>query len=811
MNDLRFALRQLLKNPGFTAVAVLTLALCLGANLAIFAVVDSVLLRPLPFPEADRLVTMFNSYPKAGVDRDGSSLANYYERRGAIEAFSHLAIYRPGSAIVGEAGATERDEVIRVSPDFFATLGVNPRLGRAFEDSETTYQTDGVVILTASYWRQNLQGDPGVIGRTVRVDGLAKTVVGVLPPDFGFLSSRARLYLPLSSNVEARGASERHAGSGSELIGRLKHGATLIEAGAQIAAQDVALAPSFPRAKMIADAGHHTVLLPLHTDHVKSIRPTLLLLQAGVLFLLLIGGVNLVNLLLIRAAGRGKELSIRQSLGASRRHIVQQVLSETVLLALMGGIAGLGIAAGGIRLLGVLGIDQLPLGAHVAFNARLAGIAMIGSAVLGVVIALPIAWFNLRGEQARAFQFESRGATSGLAGQRLRHGFIVAQIALAFLLLAGAGLLSLSLKRVMEVSPGFRADHVLTGQISLPWNSYRDNQSRVAFSDRLLDEVAHLPGVLAAGAINTVPLTGNGQKSAITIPGYTPPPGETVRGHYSYGVAGNYFAALGIPLQAGRFVESVDSRNPVRTCVVDEDLARRYWPNGNALGQRLFQGGQVGTTADAFTVVGVVGVVKQTELTEERAQGAVYFPLGYHGDDKLFVVTRTSQAPEAFSATLQKIVRKMDPDLPVNDLQTMDVRIANSLVARRSPALLAGIFAGVALLLAALGTYGVLSYAVAQRRREIGVRMALGARPQQIGRQFLTLGLQLVAAGIFLGVGGAWLAGRAMQGVLFNVPAWNPAILAGTVAVMAAISLVACWLPARRASRVDPMVALRSE
>jgi predicted permease len=551
VNDLKFAFRQLLKNPGFTAVAVLTFALCLGANLTIFAVIDSVLLRPLPFPEADHLVTMFNTYPKAGVERDGSSLANYYERRGTIPAFSHLSIFRFGTAIIGEAGETQQENVVRVSPEFFTTLGVSPILGRVFEEEETTYQTDGAAILTDAYWRQRFNADSGVLGRTIRVDGLSKTIVGVLPPDLRFLSSHARLYFPLSSDLDQRGPKGRHSGSGSDIIARLKPGATLTEAQSQIDAQDAALANEYPQAKMIAEAGFRTVVLPLHADHVKSIRPTLLLMQAGVLFLLLIGGVNLVNLLLIRASARAKELGIRQSLGASRRHVVSQVMTETVLLALVGGIFGLGVGAAGVRLLVVLGVDQLPLGAQVAFDGRLASVALIGAVLMGIVIALPIAWFNLRGHLAHALQSESRSGTASLAVQRLRHGFIVVQIVLGFVLLAGAGLLGVSLKKVMAVSPGFRADHVLTGRVSLPWKNYQDENTRLAFTEQLLEEVGRLPGVLAVGVINNVPLSGNRQKSAITVKGYVPQPGESVRGHYSYGVTGDYFAALGIPLRDG--------------------------------------------------------------------------------------------------------------------------------------------------------------------------------------------------------------------------------------------------------------------
>ena len=442
---------------------------------------------------------------------------------------------------------------------------------------------------------------------------------------------------------------------------------------------------------------------------------------------------------------------------------------ETLLLTALGGLLGLVVGAWGIRLLEVLGADRLPLGAHIAFDGWLAAIGLAGAVLLGVVIAVPIAWFNLRSHLENALQSESRTGTVSRAAQRLRHGFIVAQIALAFVLLAGAALLGLSLKKVMAVSPGFRADHVLTGQFTLPYGDFRRITRRVAVLDRLLESIGQQPGVAAAGTITNVPLSGDSGKTAITPKGYVPPPGESLHGHYSYGVTGDYFSALGIPLREGRFLTSADSHRPERVCVVDEDFARRYWPNGGALGQRVFQGSD-SDDAKLFTIVGVVGAVKQAELTEPQGQGAVYVPYADRDDANVFVVTRTSQSPEAFADTLRKLVRATDPELAIDDIRSMDTRIAESLIARRSPALLAGIFAGVALLLAAIGTYGVLSYAIAQRRREIGIRMALGAQTRQIGAQFLSLGLRLLAAGTILGLMGAWLAGRAMQSVLFGVP-----------------------------------------
>jgi predicted permease len=807
MSDLRFALRQLRKTPAFTVTALATVAICLGANLAIFAVIDSILLRPLPFPQPDRLVTIYNTYPKAGVENDGSSITNYYERRGNIPAFSSLSMYMERAETVGDPGSMQQEEIVRISPEFFTTLGVSPAIGRNFTDEETDPQKN-VIILTDAFWRQNFNSDPNVLGRDTRINGIPRKIVGVLPPAFRFLSSEARVFLPIKSGREERGSKARHSGGGvTHMIARLKPGATIAEAQAQIDAHNAAVEEDNPEAKMMAEAGFRSLVRPLHAEHVRSIRPTLLLMQAGVFFLLLIGAVNLVNLLLIRASGRAKEMAIRRSMGASRVHVVRQVIIETVLLTFVGGLLGLAVGAWGIRLFEVLGADRLPLGAHIAFDGWLASIGLAGAVVLGVVIAVPIAWFNLSTHLAHALQSESRTGTISRAAQRLRHGFIVAQIALAFILLAGAALLGLSLKKAMAVSPGFRSDHVLTGECTVSWDLQRE---RVGIVDRLLESIRQQPGIAATGTITNIPLSGDSGKTAVTPKGYVPPPGQSVHGHYSYAVHGEYFSALGIDLREGRFLTSADSHRAERVCVVDEDLARRYWPNGGALGQRIALGDEK-DDAKLFTVVGVVGAVKQAALTEAQGQGAVYLPYAYRDNASIFIVTRTSQRPEAFAETLRKLVRAAHPALAVDNIRSMDTRIADSLITRRSPALLAGIFAGVALLLAAIGTYGVLSYAVAQRRREIGIRMALGAQREQIGAQFLSLGLRLLAAGTILGLIGAWLAGRAMQSILFDVPTLHVATLFGTALVMTAVSLVACLIPARRATKVDPIEALRAE
>jgi len=781
--------------------------------LTLFALVDAILLRPLPFPESGRLVSLWNTYPKAGVDRDGSSITNYYERRGKIPAFSSLAIYRQGAAILGPTGATERVEVTRVSPEFFATLGVQPAQGRAFAEAETDRSNDAVVLLTDGFWRERLGADPQVLGRELRVDGASRRVVGVLPADFRFLSSHARLYLPLSTRPEDRAPSQRHSGSSTQMIARLAPGVSLAEAQAQIDAHNAAVEADDPQAAAMAEAGFRTMVASLHGDHVAAIRPTLLVLQGGVLCLLLLGAVNLSGLLLIRAVGRGRESGIRLAIGGGRRHLVSETLVETTVLTLLGGILGLGLGALGIRGVALLGSDRLPLGQEIAFDGRLALVALGSALALGLAIGLPIAFFTLRSDASRLLRSGTRGGTASRRTQGVRSGLIVAQIALAFVLLAGAGLLGRSLQQILAVSPGFRSDSILTGRVSLPSGTYRSGPERQAFIDRWVEEIGRKPGVSAAGIATNVPLSGRIFQSAITVPGQVRRSGESPQGETFYAVGGDAMTALGFTLKSGRFLDRNDAHRAGNVCVVDESFAGRYWPSGNVLGRRLYRGPNEEDPSSACTVVGVVGTVKQEQLAETGRRGAVYFSYDGHFDSDLFLVVRSAAAvsPESLGNALRQSVRKIDPELPVDDLRSMPSRMSDRLVDRRSSALLLGVFAVLALLITAIGTYGVVGYSVAQRRREIGLRIALGALPGQVRDQFLGFGFRLLAAGTALGLLGAWATGRGLSGLLFGVPALPWAILAGSVVILGSVTLLSCLLPAQRAAAVSPRTVLAEE
>ena len=807
LRDVRQSFSSLAREKSFTLTVLLIFALCLGANVAIFAVVDSVLLKPLPYREPDRLVTVYNSYPKAGVDHAGASIPHYLERKEGVTAFAETAAVRTQGIILGEAGSPERIEIASVTPSFFPLLGANAALGRTFTEEEGTDGKNQVALLSDGLWRGKFGADPAIIGRTVRLDTKPYLIVGVMPAGFHYLSQRSQLWLPMAFSADDRKPEQRHSNN-MEMIARLRPGASLAEAMAQVDALNERTLKGDPYGKLVADAGFHTVVQDLRTQFTSDLRPILLLLQAGVLFLLLIGAVNLANLLLVRATGRTKEFSVRQALGASWAQLARTLVIETLLLAVGGGVLGLGLGLAAVKGIALLAGDQLPVANTLELGLLDCGAALAAALVLGLVLTIPVIWHTLHSDLTLALSAESRGGTTSRNVHRLRHTLIIAQIALAFVLVAGTGLLGLSFSRILAVNPGFHPEHIVTGALSLPRANYKEPKDRLAFVTRLTDAVRVLPGVTAAGVTSDLPFTGSNDNNAISIEGRTLQPGESIQAHFTSGVTADYFVTLGVPLREGRLLTADDSQGAQKVCVVDEAVARRYWPTGGALGHRLKQGAP-DEKGDLYTIVGVVGAVKQNDLADPKANGAIYFPYGHYTSRSFMIVVRTAQAPESFGPMLRSAVLRLDPELPLNDLKTMAGRVDASLASRRIPFLLAGIFAGVALVLAAVGIYGVLAYSVLQRRREIGVRMALGAQPEQILAQFLGLGGRLLLIGLPFGLIGAWMAGRAMTGLLFGVAPSNPLVLGGTAAVLALVTLLACLLPSRRAARVSPMEALR--
>lgn len=813
MTDFRFALRRLRRQPGFALTAVLTLGLCLGANLTIFAVFDSALIRGLPYQSPQQLITVYNSYPKAGLERDRTSLHNYYAWRERVDAFESVSALRYGTELIGATGATERRKVIRISPEFFATLGTQPVLGRAFNEAETTPGQGQSVIISDAYWRQHYAADRQILGQKMRVSGNLMTIVGVLAPDFRWIAGNAQIYVPLVSNAEQRAVNSLHVGS-VDAIARLKPGVTIAQAQRQVEADNQIQSRNFPWADEVNAAGFRVTVVNLQADHVAAIRPSLLLLQIGVLCLLLIGSVNLVNLMLVRVSARRKEIAVRQALGAGRLHLLREVLSESLLLSALGGLLALGVCAAGIAVMTSWGADRLPMVAPLAVNGRLLLTAVAAALSIALVMALPALWSNLRRPSTDAIHAEARGGSANRSSQRLRHGFIVGQIALAFVLLSCAGLLALSLQRSMAVDPGFRADNLLTAELALTSAAHQRTDDRVQFVDRLLNRMANLPGVSAAAISTNLPARGVGsdnETNVMTIVGQTPEPGTPPSLHYTYGVSGDYLKAMAIPLVAGRFLDQRDDPGSSRNCVVDQDFADIHWPDGNAVGQRLFNGPDPGPANEAFNVVGVVGSVKQTDFTEGRGNGTIYFPYRYFSNSDVYLVARSQQPAQSLAPVLRGLLGEIDPELALAGLSSMQNRIDTTFVARKSPALLALAFASIALVLAGIGTYGVFSYAVALRRHEVGLRMAVGAMPGQIRQHFMGLGLRVFVTGSLIGLAGSWLAGRLMGGMLFAVSSFDPTVLLTSATLLAAVSLLACLIPSQRAAAISPMTVLNDQ
>jgi putative ABC transport system permease protein len=803
LQDLRYATRQLRKSPGFAAVAVITLALGIGANTAVFSVVDQVLLHPLPYPDSDRLVTVSQTYQ--GISTDDASPANYLDwvsqnQLSQNPAFAEMAASRGWQGSLSAGDRPERVKGTMATPSFFPLFGVNPILGRGLEPSDAQPGNDHVAVLGYGLWQRYFAADRAIVGRTIRLNSEQYTVVGVMPPNFS-PDEYGELWLPspwgvpthpLSPDKDPRQFRDRNY---IDVWARLKPGVTAQQARAELDTIGRRLETQYP------DSNEKTgiTFLPLHEYVVGDIRPVLLVLLAAVVVVLLIGCANVANLLLARATARAREISIRTMLGASRRRLLRQLLTESVLLALLGGGLGLLLAVITVPSLLALSPPDIREFTQIGINREVLAFNFLASIVCGVIFGLIPALQSSRSNPNEFLKEGERGSTGNRG--RTRSALVIAEVGLSLVLLVGAGLLVKSFARLMDVSPGFDPDHLLTFNLALP--SSTDPAHQLAFYQQVLQRLQTLPGVQVAGAVSRLPLAGGNSSRSFNSPG--------IEKGYSADVrvsTPDYFRAMGIPLLRGRSFSESDLGGSLNVAVVNEVLARTVFPEQDPIGKQLTNFGPDSLT---LLIIGVVGSVRHVGLDTEP-HSEVYQLLGQAQWPSMFVAIRsaTSDATSVTSAA-QNVVWSVNKDVPLASVRTMQDVIANSVQRRRFSMLLLTIFAAVAMLLAAIGLYGVMSYAVAQRTKEIGIRMALGARRPDVLALVVKQGMTLVLMGIAAGTLLSLAMTRLISGMLFGITATDPLTFAAVAVLLGTVAFLANYLPARRAASVDPIVALRYE
>jgi len=816
LQDVRFAFRQLWKDKGFLATAGLTLALCVGANATIFSVVNSVILRPLPVPDPERLVVMWNAYPGAIGEgtRGGNGVPDFYDRSELTEVFEEVAAYDYEGRSIDLQGTPQRVTALDVTPSFFRLLRAEAAFGRTFTDEESEPGNNQVVVLSTGLSQQLFGDDARVVGSDLRIDGRQFTIVGIMPPGLVFLDENVRLWTPIAFDPEQRYA---YHSNNYNMIARLQPGATLAQAQEQMDALNLRNMDLIPELKpLLIDAGFHTPIFLLQEDVVRDVRGILFMLWGGVGFVLLIGCVNVVNLVLVRSTARNKEIATRFALGARRRRVARQLLTEILVLTTAGGALGLLFGQAGLRALGGMGIDQLPRAGEIRLDAT-AIIFTLGLALaVGLVVALiPLAsvW---RVDLSSVFREEGRTGSAGRGVRLMRKGLVVAQVAFALILLAGAGLLLASFQQMLAVDPGFEPEGVLTGTVVLPGSRYPDGAAIRAFTDEALGEIRALPGVSWAGITSQIPFGDGFSDSVILAEGYVPQPGESVISPGQSYITPGYFEAMGMTLADGRAFDGRDTRDGQDVIIIDQQLADRFFTPGEVLGKRMRglnspedlldpEGGRF------FTIVGVVEKIRMRGLTGNDMPGAYYFPMAQQARRGLDFAVKTAGDPSALIGVVRGVVSGIDTELPLFDIRTMQERVDDSLTNRRTPMLLTAMFSAVALLLAAVGIYGVLAYLVQLRAKEIGIRVALGSGTGDVFRLILLEGVLIIGIGLAAGLAGAFALRSFIESQLYGVSSADPVVLLLVAVVLSAVALVACVIPARRATRIDPVEALRAE
>ena len=805
LKDIRYGLRSLAKRPGSTLVALITLALGIGVNTAIFSVVDSILLRPLPLKDPERIVSIWEQGLAFGVNQNEVAPANFFDLRNQTQMFEGIGAHGTQDINLTGDGEPERLTGELVSANVLSLLGVEPALGRTFLANEDQPGQERVVVLSDALWQRRFNRDASIVNRNIMLNGQSFTVVGVMPRGFFFPVRETELWIPWAMEPEqASGRGDHYL----RLVGRLKPGTTLQQANADVDAIGKRLAVEYPK----TNEGLSFIVNSLHQDYVGDLRLPILIMFAAVGLVLLIACANVANLLLAQATTRRREIAIRIALGARRWTIVRQLLVESLLLATAGGLLAVLGALWGVQALAKLLPDSLSKLQDVGVDARVLlfafGVSLLTALVFGGVPALLAA----RAKPGETLSDVARDTAGGTSGRHVRRLLVVSEVALAVVLLVGAGLLIRTFQLLRQVNTGFSTENLLTMKMVLPMPKYAKPEARRAFYDQMLQRVKEVPGIESAGMISFLPLSFSGVNFSFSVEGH-PSANDMKLPFALYRVVSpDYFGAIGIPLRRGRFFESHDTATSQPVIVVNNQLAERFWPGQDPIGKRL-KIGPLDSPNPWLTVVGVVGDVRQAGLYGDLRMD-LYAPYGQ--DHRGFVaprdlVLRTKGDPTSVAAAVRQAVWSVDKDQPISHVRTMDQVFAAAVSQERFQALLLGLFAALALVLACVGLYGVISYAVAQRTHEIGVRMALGARPVDVLRLVLRQGMGLTIIGLLVGIGIGSVATRVLSDMLYGVTPRDPLTFIGVPALLLLVAFLACYIPARRATRIDPLVALRYE
>jgi putative ABC transport system permease protein len=796
---MRYGARTLRKSPGFTLIAIITLALGIGANTALFSVINAVLLKPLPFAESDRLILLAETFKPSG--QTNVSVPNLRDWQQQNTVFDGIAAYAPGTFNLQAGDTPQHLQGLRVEANYFDVLGIKPQLGRAFLKGEDEAGKERVVVLSDTLWRNSFGADPGIVNKAIPLNGQKYTVIGVMPPELSSLS-RSRLWAPL---VFSEAEKSERGNRNYFAIGRMKRGVTLEQAGVEMNTIAARLEQQYPDVQVGRGVRLHSYGEQIVTD----VRQPLLMLMGAVGFVLLIACANVANLLLARAASRQREIAVRVALGAGRLRLIRQFMTEGVLLSVVGGAVGIATAWLGLDLLGKLAFASLPRSSEINLDLRVLGFTLLVSVMSGVIFGLAPAAQVLKTNMQEALKDGGKGSGQGFGGNWTRNFLVIMEIAAAFVLLIGAGLLIKSFERVLSVNHGLKPEKVLTAKLSLAPERYPDGDALRRFDRQVLERMAALPGVEVAALTTHLPVEQYGTNGYITVEGKTYPPNQAPIVELRV-VSPDYFKAVGVPLLRGRAFDNRDTKDSPLGVVVNETMARTIWPGEDPVGKRVsahpIRPGWV-------PVIGVVADVKNMGLTQPPAP-EFYFDYAQGGEDILrnvSLVVRSRFDPGSLETAVRREVQAIDPWQPLYNVETLQSALDNTVADRRLNMTLLGILAALSLALAVVGIYGVMSYTVSRQTREIGIRIALGAQKTDIHKLVLRRGAILAVAGIFVGLAVSFWLTRLMSGLLFGVSTTDGATFGGIAALLFAVALLACFIPARRATKVDPMIALRYE